>query len=67
MERWSEMNRKFYSIFVDLDKIFNTVNWESAFKTSKEVEINYRDMRVTFMLYRNKYTKIIINENKSEV
>jgi len=53
------MNRNTYIGFIDLEKAFDTVNW-NLLKTLKRTGLDWRDRKMIIELYKNQETIIKI-------
>jgi hypothetical protein len=61
LERRLEVNIDTYAIFTDIEKAFNKVDWKLLFKTLREKEIDWKDRRFIFNLYKDQTTEIEVN------
>ncbi|MGX9339093.1 RNA-directed DNA polymerase, partial [Pantoea dispersa] len=52
--------------FVDLEKAFDNVDWNTLFKIMKEAGVKYRERQVIHNLYRNQTAVIRIEGNERE-
>ena len=60
------MNRKIYLAFIDLEKTFDPVEWDTLFKLLKRININWKDRRLIAEIYKNQTCCININGAETE-
>jgi len=48
------MNRNTYIMFIDLEKAFDSVNWNFLMTTLKRTGLDLRDRKVIMELYKDK-------------
>ena len=53
IEKRNKKGEATYIAFVDLEKAFDSVNWNIMFRLLKKVGISYRDRRIIYSLYKN--------------
>jgi len=61
-ERRLNMNRNTYIGFIDLEKAFDTVNWNLLMNTLKRTGLDWRDRKMIIELYKNQETIIKIGD-----
>lgn len=49
---------------VDLQKAFDNVNWKILLQILKENQIDYRDRRIIYSMYRKQETEIQIDDSE---
>jgi len=67
LDRRLDVNRNTYTTFIDLEKVFDKVNWRCSFRTLKDNEIDWRDRRLILKLYKAQTTIIDINGTTKQV
>ncbi|VVC40060.1 Reverse transcriptase domain [Cinara cedri] len=60
-----EFNKDIFIAFIGLEKAFDTALWADLFKTLKEVDVDYKDIRIISHIYKEK-SAIIPVLDKSE-
>lgn len=66
LERRIGVNRKTYLTFIDLQKAFDMVDWKLLFGTMKEINLDWRDRRLIWNLYKRQETEIEVNGVKKK-
>jgi hypothetical protein len=61
-ERRLNMNKNTYIGLIDLEKAFDTVNWNLLMTTLKITGLDWRDRKIIIELYKNQETTIKIGD-----
>ncbi|KAI5644176.1 reverse transcriptase (RNA-dependent DNA polymerase) domain-containing protein [Phthorimaea operculella] len=66
IERRLELNKNTYIGFIDLEKAFDNVDWTRLFKILKDKNVDWKDRRVIYQLYKRQMTEVTINNSSKK-
>lgn len=50
--------------FVDMEKAFDSINWEKLCRIFSAIKVEFRDVRIIYELYKNQKANIIHGKGK---
>ena len=66
VERYIEKDKDVYTVFVDLEKEFDRVDWKKLMGILKKIGVDWKERRLLSNLYMKQRIKIWIGEEMSE-
>ena len=65
-ERYKEIDKDVYAVFVDLEKAFDRVDWEKLMRILKKIGVDWKERRLLSNLYMKQRIKVRRGEEMSE-